>query len=103
MSVKTGYLKLSRRQYDAGQRGGAASGTTDGDSNQAAATRVFFSGNLLRHPAMEGVAHRVVGDLANSDLVTTHTFFVGVYPGLTDEHLGWMEDSFRTFLKLHPL
>jgi CDP-6-deoxy-D-xylo-4-hexulose-3-dehydrase len=47
-------------------------------------TRNLFCGNLLRHPAYEGVEHRVVGSLANSDLIATHTFFIGVYPGLTD-------------------
>ena len=48
-------------------------------------TRNLFCGNLLRHPAYTDIEHRVVGSLANSDVVTTHTFFIGVYPGLTEE------------------
>jgi CDP-6-deoxy-D-xylo-4-hexulose-3-dehydrase len=57
-------------------------------------TRSLFSGNLLRHPAFMGIDHRVVGDLANTDVVTNDTFFVGVYPGIDDAR---MEHTIGTF------
>ena len=62
-------------------------------------TRNLFSGNLLLHPAFEQVPHRVVGGLSNSDLITTNTFFIGVYPGLTDAHLEYMAGAFAEFMR----
>ena len=61
-------------------------------------TRNLFSGNLLRHPAFEAIEHRVVGDLRNSDTITNSTFFVGVYPGIGEPHLEYMEQVFRAFM-----
>ncbi|HED39315.1 MAG TPA: lipopolysaccharide biosynthesis protein RfbH [Chromatiales bacterium] len=57
-------------------------------------TRSLFCGNLLRHPAYQDIEHRVVGDLANTDLITTNTFFIGVYPGMTSEMIEYMLSVF---------
>jgi CDP-6-deoxy-D-xylo-4-hexulose-3-dehydrase len=62
-------------------------------------TRNLFAGNLLRHPAFTDIAHRVVGDLANSDLVTSNTFFIGVYPGIGDAQLGYIQEVFARFMQ----
>lgn len=62
-------------------------------------TRNLFSGNLLRHPAFEGIPHRVVGDLRNTDFIMESTFFIGVYPGLGERHLEHVEDVFERFMK----
>ncbi len=62
------------------------------------ATRSIFGGNLLRQPAWDGRLHSVVGSLANSDIVATSTFLVGVYPGIDDERLHYMQETLRAFL-----
>lgn len=62
------------------------------------ATRLLFGGNLTRQPAYAEVPYRVVGDLTVSDLVTEGTFWIGVYPGLTDAMIDYMVESFRSFI-----
>jgi CDP-6-deoxy-D-xylo-4-hexulose-3-dehydrase len=61
-------------------------------------TRNLFCGNLLRHPAYGDIEHRVVGSLANSDVITTNTFFIGVYPGLTEEMIRHVLATFDGFI-----
>ncbi|WP_433226062.1 lipopolysaccharide biosynthesis protein RfbH [Actinomadura formosensis] len=60
-------------------------------------TRLLFAGNLTRQPAYADVPCRVSGDLANSDIVAEGTFWIGVYPGLTDEMIDYMIASIRAF------
>ncbi|BFU42713.1 lipopolysaccharide biosynthesis protein RfbH [Krasilnikovia sp. MM14-A1004] len=62
-------------------------------------TRRLFAGNLTRQPAYIDQPHRVVGDLTNSDIITEHTFWVGVYPGLTEEMIDYIASSIREFVK----
>jgi CDP-6-deoxy-D-xylo-4-hexulose-3-dehydrase len=61
-------------------------------------TRLLFGGNLLRQPYMKGREYKVVGDLTNADLTTTHTFWVGLYPGLGEDHLAYVVEKFGAFL-----
>jgi CDP-6-deoxy-D-xylo-4-hexulose-3-dehydrase len=63
-------------------------------------TRRLFAGNLTRHPAYIDQPHRVAGDLANSDVITEQTFWIGVYPGLTDEMLDYVIASVKEFLEV---
>ncbi|MFE3329600.1 lipopolysaccharide biosynthesis protein RfbH [Streptomyces sp. NPDC059176] len=49
------------------------------------ATRRFFAGNLTRHPAYLNSPFRVSGPLTNSDIMAERTFWIGVFPGLSDE------------------
>jgi len=74
---------------------------TDWLESRKVQTRGLFAGNLLRHPAYQGVRHRVVGELKNADAITERTFFVGVYPGIDkarrDYVLGTFDEFFRKF------
>lgn len=65
------------------------------------ATRLLFGGNLIRQPAYKGLPFRVVGSLPNSDRVMTHSFWIGVYPGLNRNHLEYVLNVFSDFLKEH--
>jgi CDP-6-deoxy-D-xylo-4-hexulose-3-dehydrase len=67
-------------------------------NDKKVATRLLFGGNLLRQPYMKGRNYRVVGDLANADLVTTNTFWLGVFPGLGEEQLAYMADTLSAFI-----
>jgi CDP-6-deoxy-D-xylo-4-hexulose-3-dehydrase len=61
-------------------------------------TRMLFSGNLLRHPCFDqlrgsGQGYRVAGSLENTDRIMRDSFWVGVYPGMTDDMLGFMTET----------
>lgn len=57
-------------------------------------TRLLFSGNIIKQPCFNEIrgtdAYRVVGTLENSDFVVNNTFWVGVYPGMTDAMIDYM-------------
>lgn len=58
-------------------------------------TRMLFAGNLTKHPCFDemragGTGYRVVGQLSNTDRIMKDTFWIGVYPGMTDEMLDYM-------------
>lgn len=57
-------------------------------------TRLLFSGNLIKHPCFDQIrgtdAYRVVGGLENTEFVMNNSFWVGVYPGMTDEMIDQM-------------
>ncbi len=66
------------------------------------ATRLLFGGNLLRQPAYEGVKHRVVGSLDQSDWVMRGTFWVGVYPGLDTARIEYIASTLKAAVASAP-
>lgn len=63
-------------------------------------TRMLFAGNLIKHPCFDemrasGEGYRVVGSLENTDRIMNDTFWVGVYPGMTDEMIDYMAKTIR--------
>lgn len=60
-------------------------------------TRLLFGGNLTRQPAYQNIEYRVAGSLENTDFVMNQVFWLGVYPGLTDEMLTYMIESLHDF------
>jgi CDP-4-dehydro-6-deoxyglucose reductase, E1 len=62
-------------------------------------TRLVFGGNILRQPAYLGLEHRVHGSLDQSDRIMRDTFFVGVYPGLTDAMVDYIAESIHGFFQ----
>ena len=68
-------------------------------------TRMLFAGNLLKHPCFDemrkkGEGYRVVGTLENTDRVMKDTFWVGVYPGMTDEMIDYMAKVIKEAVKV---
>jgi CDP-6-deoxy-D-xylo-4-hexulose-3-dehydrase len=60
-------------------------------------TRLLFAGNLTRQPSMTGREYRVSGALTNTDRIMHDTFWIGVYPGLTDEMLDYVAGKIETY------
>lgn len=67
-------------------------------------TRMLFSGNLIKHPCFDqmrksGEGYRVVGSLENTDRIMRDSFWVGVYPGMTDAVIDYMAQMIREAVK----
>ncbi len=63
-------------------------------------TRMLFAGNLTKHPCFDQMrkerkGYRVVGELKNTDIIMNNSFWVGVYPGMTDEMIDYMAEKIK--------
>lgn len=61
-------------------------------------TRNVFSGNLLRHPAYKNIKCKLIGEMKNADFVLNNAFWLGVYPGITDEMIKYVKKTVKRFL-----
>lgn len=64
-------------------------------------TRLLFAGNLIRQPYFNGLTYRVSGELRNTDVVMNNTFWIGIYPGLTRQHLDYVIKKFQCFFNIN--
>ncbi|MDD5698411.1 MAG: lipopolysaccharide biosynthesis protein RfbH [Victivallaceae bacterium] len=66
-------------------------------------TRNLFAGNLTRHPCFdglrEGIDYRIAGKLENTDKIMNDSFWIGVYPGMTEAKLTYMAETIKAFIK----
>jgi CDP-6-deoxy-D-xylo-4-hexulose-3-dehydrase len=60
-------------------------------------SRLLFAGNLTRQPYFEGVEHRVVGKLTNTDRTMNQTFWLGIFPALNEEHFEFVAEKMEEF------
>ena len=72
--------------------------------NKGIQTRMLFAGNLTKHPCFDemrktGNGYRIIGDLSNTDRIMNNTFWVGVYPGMTDEVIDHMAKTIEEAVK----
>jgi CDP-6-deoxy-D-xylo-4-hexulose-3-dehydrase len=67
--------------------------------NNRIATRMLFGGNLTRQPAYEDIKFRLAGSLKNTDLVMNNLFWIGVYPGITEEKMSYVIARVREFFE----
>jgi CDP-6-deoxy-D-xylo-4-hexulose-3-dehydrase len=58
---------------------------------------LLFAGNLTRQPYFEGRTFRISGELKNTDNIMNNTFWIGVYPGLTEAMLDYTASQIESF------
>lgn len=68
--------------------------------NKGIQTRNLFAGNIIKHPCFDSIRennsiYRVIGDLQNTDKIMMDTFWIGVYPGMTDEKIDYMIEMIK--------
>ena len=62
------------------------------------ATRMLFGGNLIKQPAYHNINYRVADNLKNTDFIMNNLFWIGVYPGITEEKMNYMIKVLKEFL-----
>ena len=63
-------------------------------------TRLLFSGNITKQPYFKEYKYRISGSLFNTDKILRDSFWIGVYPGLETDHLDYIFEKLKSFIKL---
>ena len=64
-------------------------------------SRLLFAGNLLKQPYFKDVEYRVVGDLTHTNMTMNNTFWIGVQPSLTEDHLNYVIEKLEEFFGIN--
>jgi CDP-6-deoxy-D-xylo-4-hexulose-3-dehydrase len=62
-------------------------------------TRPLFTGNITKQPGFKNTPFRIAGKTPHADNIHTNTFFIGIYPGITNAHIDYVTSVFHTYLK----
>ena len=62
-------------------------------------TRLLFAGNITKQPYFKNLNYKISGDLKNTDIVMNSSFWIGVYPGITNEMINYVLSKFEEFFK----
>jgi CDP-6-deoxy-D-xylo-4-hexulose-3-dehydrase len=62
-------------------------------------TRLLFSGNLTKQPYMKDINFKIHEKLVNTDFIMENTFWIGLYPGLSEKHLSYSFDKIKYYFK----
>ena len=67
-------------------------------------TRMLFAGNILKQPCFDemrksGKGYRIIGELINTDIIMNRAFWLGVYPGMTEEMIGFVINTVKGFVR----
>ena len=97
------YINYSGRVYDEKEGESLVNSALDfwlttGEFSKVA-TRMLFGGNMTKQPAYQGRMHKSVSKLENTDYVMNNSFWIGVYPGITDEMKDYIIGVFDNFFK----
>lgn len=64
-------------------------------------TRPIFAGNITKQPYFKNVEYRISGNLKNTDILMNNSFWIGVYPGLTEDMLNYVFKTIKGFVQDH--